>query len=83
MVTLTAQQQAQELGLVIEPGVVYEVGKRLALVHGAWEKRLLQQQGVPAYTIWTLREIESLSGVLWPARPTLAQVIAAFAGDAA
>lgn len=86
MQTVDHSLRRQRVSSAADPGLTIRVqGPEGAhyVVRGPREKRtVVEQRGVPAGRIWTLREIESLEGVLWPANPTLGQVLEALAGPA-
>ncbi len=75
------QQRTQPIRTAVEPGLAYRAdGSPHHVVRGLREKRgLVERRGVPESCVWTLREIEDAAGVLWPADPTLGQVLDALA----
>ena len=72
------------IGRTLRPGHLYSVetpGGPLYLVSGVHEKRIaVEERHLSAGRVWTVDEVMNLAGILWPAHPTLEQVVATVAG---
>jgi len=81
--SVTTWQREQAIALAVEPGLTYQIEGPEGAHHvlaGLLEKRaIVEEQGVLAGRVWTLAEIASVEGVLWPVNPTLGQVLDALA----